>query len=381
MRDSVLARAGIPRPADHPSRTLGLFVLGYVLLLLFGSLFPDSGGWRFPGETEATLFSPGWPRYVTRTDIVTNVLAYFPLGVLLARWLAHGRNPFVVFFITTVAGLALSFTLESLQIFVPGRVSSKLDLLANSSGCFAGALLERFIGNYSFSGKKLFYLRHKWFLPGRLTDLGLVLLGMGLLSQLLPLVPSLAMVPLFDSVPGLWYSLMNPRLFSTTLTAVYVLNLVAIGLFASVLTRSQRNRLALIILLVALAVTIKLIATFVMQRSYMSAAQISLEALVALGVGLVILNPLLRATRPLQLLIAAAAIAGAFAISQLGAPAAIVSELPEPFNWIPFQRTMLNIMGMIHLVLNVWPWLALLYLSIYLVVSLFSKPLKPHFRR
>lgn len=370
-----------PRPPDHPSRTLGLFVFGYMVLLVFGSLFPDSGGWRFPGETEATLFSPGWPRYITRTDIVTNVLAYFPLGVLLARWLAHGRNPFVVFFATTVAGLALSFTLESLQIFVPGRVSSKLDLLANTAGCFAGALLERFIGNYSFSGKKLFYLRHKWFLPGRLTDLGLVMLGMGLLSQLLPLVPSLAMVPLFDGVPGLWYTLMNPRLFSPALTAVFVLNLAGIGLFASVLTRAQRNRLALIVLLVATAVTIKLIAAAIMQRSYMSTAQISLEALVALGLGLAVLNPLLRNSRRVQLMIAAAAIAAAFAISQLGAPAAIVSELPEPFAWIPFQRTMLNIMGMIHLVLNLWPWLALIFLFIYLLASLFSKPLKPHFRR
>lgn len=371
----------MPRSAVAPSRTLGLFVLGYVVLLLFGSLFPGSGGWRFPGETEATLFSPGWPRYITRTDIVTNVLAYFPLGVLLARWLAHGRNPFVVFLLTTLAGLALSFVLESLQIFVPGRVSSKLDLIANLSGCFIGAILERFVGNYSFSGKKLFYLRHKWFLPGRLTDLGLVILGMGWLSQLLPLVPSLAMVPLFDSVPGLWYTLMNPRLFNPALTAVYVLNLVGLGLFVSVVTRAQRNRLALIILLVAVAVTIKLIAAYVMQRSYMSAPQISLEAFVALGLGLVILNPLLRATRRLQLLTALTAITLAFAIGHLAAPAAVVSELPEPFGWIPFQRTMLNIMGMIHLVLNLWPWLASLFLFVYLFASIFVKPLKPHFRQ
>ena len=377
----VSTPAAMAQPADSPSRTLGLFVLGYVVLLLFGSLLPGSGGWRFPGETEATLFSPGWPRYITRTDIVTNVLAYFPLGVLLARWLAHGRNPFVVFLLTTMAGLTLSFTLESLQIFVPGRVSSKLDLIANVSGCFLGAVLERFVGNYSLSGKKLFYLRHKWFLPGRLTDLGLVILGMGWLSQLLPLVPSLATVPLFDGVPGLVYTLMNPRLFNPALTAVYVLNLVGLGLFVSVVTRAQRDRLALIILLVAAAVTIKLIAAYVMQRSHISAAQISLEAFVALGLGLAILNPLLRATRRLQLLIALTAIALAFAISYLAVPAAIVSELPEPFGWIPFQRTMLNIMGMIHLVLNLWPWLASLFLFVYLLASIFVKPLKPHFRQ
>lgn len=369
-----------PQPRDRPSRTLGLFVLSYVVLLLFGSLFPDSGGWRFPGETEASLFSPGWPRYSTRTDILTNLLAYFPLGILLARWLAHGRNPFIVFFITTVAGLALSFTLESLQIFVPGRVSSKLDLLANTAGCFAGALIERSIGNYSFSGKKLFYLRHKWFLPGRLTDLGLLMLGMGLLSQLLPLVPSLAMVPLFDGVPGLWYTLMDPTLFSPKLTTVYVLNLIALGLFASVLARAKRNRLALVMLLVALAISLKLGATFIMQRSYMSAAQISLEAFVALALGLSVLNPLLRYSRRLQLLTAGVCIAASIAVSQFAVPAAIASELPQPFGWIPFQRTMLNIMGMIHLVLNLWPWLALLFLLAYLVASLFYKPLKPHFR-
>lgn len=373
--------SSVPTPARHPSRTLTVFLIGYIVLLALGSLVPDSGGWRFPGETEATLFSPEWPRYVARGDVLTNILAYFPLGVLLARWLAYGRNPFVVFFLTALGGLTLSFTLESLQIFVPGRVSSKLDLLSNTVGCFAGALLERLIGNYSFSGRKLFFLRHKWFLPGRLTDLGLMVLGVGFLSQLLPWVPSLAMVPLFDGVPGLWYTLMSPSLFNFKLAAVYLLNLVALGLFTAMLTRAQRKRLALVILLLASAISIKTVAVFVMQRSYIAEAQVSLEGLVALGLGLVVLHNLLRTTRRAQALIATLAIAAAFSISHLGAPAAVVSELPEPFSWIPFQRTMLNLMGGIQLVLYLWPGIAIGFVFIYLAASLFVKSLRPHFRR
>lgn len=370
-----------PRPAHHPSRTLGVFLIGYIVLLMLGSLVPDSGGWRFPGETEASLFSPGWPRYVARGDVLTNVLAYFPLGVLLARWLAYGRNPFIVFFLTTLGGFALSFTLESLQIFVPGRVSSKLDLLSNTAGCFAGALLERLIGNYSFSGKKLFFLRHKWFLPGRLTDLGLMLLGIGFLSQLLPMVPSLAMVPLFDGVPGLWYTLMSPTLFNVKLAAVYLLNLLALGLFAGMLARAQRKRLALVILLLAFAISIKIIAVFIMERSYIAEPQVSLEGLIALGLGLVVLHYLLQTTRRIQALVAALAIAAAFSISHLGAPAAVVSELPAPFAWIPFQRTMLNLMGGIQLVLYLWPGIAIAFILVYLAASLIIKSLRPHFRR
>ena len=78
----------------------------------------------------------------SRTDIVSNVLLFLPWGFLCAVWLTeHGVGYAAVVIIASLAGLAISGFVESLQLFAPTRTTSLIDLATNFSGSVLGALI------------------------------------------------------------------------------------------------------------------------------------------------------------------------------------------------------------------------------------------------
>ena len=76
-------------------------------------------------------------------DILENTLLFLPLGFALARYLEHGRRRCWVDMTAVLgASLALSYTIEVLQGYLPGRVTSLTDVLANGAGGCLGFLLH-----------------------------------------------------------------------------------------------------------------------------------------------------------------------------------------------------------------------------------------------
>ena len=116
---------------------LGLF---YAALIVYASLFPFTG-WRDQGLAPwAFLWAP-WPQYWTRFDLVANLAGYAPLGFLLALALMRMRRAWPAVTLASTAAALLSFTMESLQSYLPLRVASNLDLGLNAAGGMLGALL------------------------------------------------------------------------------------------------------------------------------------------------------------------------------------------------------------------------------------------------
>ncbi|MCX7184657.1 MAG: VanZ family protein, partial [Nitrosospira sp.] len=62
----------------------------YVLFIAYVSLSPFTG-WRAP-ESAVFHFLTVWPRYITRFDVLINILAYLPLGFLAALSLRRLRG-------------------------------------------------------------------------------------------------------------------------------------------------------------------------------------------------------------------------------------------------------------------------------------------------
>ena len=110
----------------------------YVGLIVYASLYPFVQ-WRDQGlGTWYFLLAP-WPTYWTRFDVVSNVLGYMPLGFFLTlAVLRSGRRRFAVRW-ALLAGAGLSLAMESLQVYLPGRVPSNLDLVLNLVGSALGA--------------------------------------------------------------------------------------------------------------------------------------------------------------------------------------------------------------------------------------------------
>lgn len=128
----------MPVEPSRPRAVLRDVVLGaYLLALVYGTLYPWSG-WRSTGLAGIGFLFDPWPRYWTWFDLTVNVAIYLPLGALLAGRVPRGR---VAPWVLVVAGAsALSLLLESLQAFLPGRVPSRADWLANTAGALLGAL-------------------------------------------------------------------------------------------------------------------------------------------------------------------------------------------------------------------------------------------------
>ncbi|MFY3384029.1 VanZ family protein [Paracidovorax sp. MALMAid1276] len=114
--------------------------LAYTALIVFASLFPFDG-WRAQGiDPLVFLLAPIPPPYWTGFDVTINVVGYAPLGFLLVLAMLRTGRPSRPILLATLAGTVLSLGLEFLQIYLPRRVPSNMDLALNALGTLAGAL-------------------------------------------------------------------------------------------------------------------------------------------------------------------------------------------------------------------------------------------------
>lgn len=130
---------GGERPAGGASAALAAL---WLLLTVYASLFPF-GPWRWPpGARLPDLLRLPWPHWFIPFDIVSNLLAYVPLGLLLCLALMRGPRRWpAAAAIALAGGAACSYLLESTQHLLPQRVPSLLDWVLNSGGTALGALL------------------------------------------------------------------------------------------------------------------------------------------------------------------------------------------------------------------------------------------------
>jgi VanZ family protein len=115
----------------------------YVVFVVYGSLFP----FHFEYDPDALdrVLRPS-PRRVSRTDVVANVLLGAPLGALMTWSGVAGRSLAVRVVSVALATVVLGSAVELGQAFVPGRVSSRLDVVAQVVGSLAGLLVtHRFL--------------------------------------------------------------------------------------------------------------------------------------------------------------------------------------------------------------------------------------------
>ncbi len=113
--------------------------LVYFGLIVYASLYPFAY-WRDQGLAAWLFLLAPLPKYWTGFDVVSNVLGYMPLGFLLAlSALRTGRERLALSY-AVLAATALSLGMESLQMFLPDRVASNLDLALNVAGAALGAV-------------------------------------------------------------------------------------------------------------------------------------------------------------------------------------------------------------------------------------------------
>ena len=349
----------LPVTDPRPSPLARYLLLAYVLLVIYASLHPFSG-WRDQGVSPFAYLGGHLPRYITVFDLVTNFAAYMPLGffaLLALHPLARGTPAFAA------AGLAsclLSLALEALQTYLPSRIPSNLDLATNGLGAFAGAGLALRFGVGLLGRGRMHALRHRWFLSDHQHDLGLVLLGLWLFTQLNPetlLFGNGDLRELLEHPPAVLHP---AEVFIQMEAAVTACNLIAVGLFLSCLTQHERPLRGLMLALIAAALGLKTVAVGELLKAQNVFAWLTPGALLGLAGGALVLMLALALPRAARL-----ALAGLL----LMAATVLVNLTPEnPYFADALQQWpqgyFLNFNGVTHLVSIAWPFAALFYLML-----------------
>lgn len=342
----------------QPPGRLPLYLAGaYTLLAIYGSLHPFSG-WHDSGVDPFAFLGAGWPRYTTTFDLVTNVLAYLPLGFLWCAVLLARLRAGPAFGVAVAIGLLLSFAIETVQNYLPSRVPSNLDLGCNALGTLLGAAFCLRWGRHLFDGGRLHRWRERRFLRGPSGDIGLLLVGLWFLTQLNPetfLFGSGNLRGLIGLPAALPFSADQFTLMETATVAAQTL---AIALIGTRLAANHPQLLPPALILAALA--LKSGALLVLMQGVQGLAWATPGSLTGLVLGGVLWAACVPAPAPLRQAVAALALMFATALANL------MPDNPYLENTLRVwqQGHFLNFNGLTRLTTALWPFLALPWLML-----------------
>lgn len=340
----------------RPHRTLlphALAVL-YVLAIMFASLQPFSP-WIAPEpDTPFWPFAP-WPLRWTRYDVIANVIAYVPFGIFVA--LSPRRaTPRARTALAFATGLTLSFAMETLQMFVPPRDASLVDLIANTTGALAGGMLGASLVRADRVRHALSAARHRVFLGGRLGDFGLALLVLWLVAQINPGIPLFAVT--FDAAEirgaALAQFAATPDTAATLIEAAQsALQLLGVGLFLALLLRERRYIGGAVLLLVGAALVAKGVAAVLVLKPAVWETWLKPGVSIGMAAGLLALLFTVFLPRPVQVATCATALLASLLLPVLAVDVPTARAPLTLFNWR--YGHLLNFNGVTQTVLLVWP--------------------------
>lgn len=349
-----MAESGLTPRASPLARYL---LAAYLLLIVYGTLHPLSG-WSDDGVRPLAFLDSFWPQYYTRFDIAMNVLAYLPLGLLTVLALYPRVPRPLAWLIAILLGTSLSLGLETLQNYVPTRVPSALDFALNSAGAALGGLFGLYAAPRWIGRGALYHWRNTVFHNGHVTDLGLVLLGAWLLSQLRPeslLFGNGDLRFLFDTLPKVLH---DPSLFVRVEALVTSANLIAVALLLSLLLTREAPRWRLFLLLLLAAGLVRMLAFMVLFDGRNALAWFTPGARVGLLIGTPVALAALSLPRRAAVGLCGLLLMAATALVNLapGNPYLVMAHQA----W--YQGHFLNFNGLTRVVSTLWPFAALGYL-------------------
>jgi VanZ family protein len=319
----------------------------WTLLIAYASLYPLLP-MRLP-SWESVLGFFVRPRYVVEFDVWVNVIAYLPLGTFACLYFGErvprGR---AIAKAIEYAGL-LSVAMEALQLFVPNRVSSIYDVLANAVGALAGALV---LANPLLT-RPLGEMRARAVIAGRWGDAGLVLVALWILAQLNPALPFFGagnIVEGDDAVNGLAFLQWAP----------VALGVCGFGLFISAFLIAGNGCLRITLVLLSAALWLKFAAASFMLQPNFAAEWAGLGRFAGLAAGIAALVPLRKMPRAGRIYVAILMVlAGALFTKIFGAYSAL-DDFLRVFRWPHGQLA--NFATLTRFLHELWPFAALTYL-------------------
>ncbi|MFZ4536047.1 VanZ family protein [Propionivibrio sp.] len=341
-----------------PLRTLlpRYLALAYAVLIVYASLYPFTG-WRDAGLSPIAFLDAAWPRYWTVFDLLINVVAYLPLGFLLALTLRRLPGRWTPAFTALLLGALISFCLESVQTWLPSRVPSNLDLACNTLGAGIGALLTIWHGERFFL--RVAQMQQRLLAPIPHAELGLVLIGLWLLTQLSPetiLFGAGDLRHLLEITPAVPYAAHS---FFALETGIIVCNTIAIGLIVRALLADHYPPWLALTAFFFFALLIRTLAAAVLVDPLNAFAWLTPGAAYGMLAGGVLLSIILLLPVPLRIALAGLVLMAGTVLVNLTPPNPYSAAALATWQ----QGHFFNFNGVTRLAASLWPFLALPYLT------------------
>jgi VanZ family protein len=348
---------------SHGSPLARYLLLAYTLLVVYASLHPFTG-WIALGVDPFSFLTAPPPRYILRFDIFANVLGYAPLGFLAVLAAYPGWRGARAVAAGAAAAVLLSFALEALQSYLPSRTPSNLDFAANSAGGLGGALLAAALWSDRLRVEHgLKTARYRVFRPGRRIDLGLVLLGLWLFTQLDPQILLFGGGDLRVLFQDPAAELHPAEVFIRSEALVAGANAVAIGLLTALLGAPDQRVRTLFVAIIVLALAVHAVAYAVFFGRQEALNWLTPGAYLGVGAGVMVVLAAAALPRPVQLVVCALAIMAAAVVVNIAPENPYLAESLSTWRQGYFE----HFIGLARFISAAWPFMALVY-----VVSLAS---------
>ena len=242
------------QPKTPPSSFFGYLSLFYIIFILLASLYPF-WGWKITGSNPLGFLFEPLPfellKY-NRLDILFNLIAYIPLGILLLLTLRKLSYPLAAF-VSIFAAVFLSLSMETLQSFLPARSSSAFDIIWNTTGAIIGVVLMGFSGVRQRVSDQVLYWRLRVFESGKLIDAGIIMILFWFLAQGVPEGGLFATGDIELFFPQSFSKVRPAAFFVWAEAMVCVSYMLAVGMIGLILFRNHLSRVVVLgIFLVAL---------------------------------------------------------------------------------------------------------------------------------
>ncbi len=332
-----------------PSRYRGSLGV-WALLIAYASLYPFVP-LRLPSPDAIPAFFLR-PRFIVGDDIAFNVIAYIPFGILASLYFLQAGDR--VRAIVRSVGLAAAFSLlmETMQLFIPTRISSIYDVLANAGGALIGALM--FVDPvYSMVTKPLGELRERVVIPGAWGDAGLALVMLWLIAQLNPALPFFGAGNIVGDPAG-------PGELELLQWAAVALSICGFGLFISALVSGTEGSLRVTLVLLSVALWLKFLGTSFMLQPHVTEEWVTRGRVAGLTAGILMLLPLRRLARAGRIYLALVMVLAGALFSKIFGEYSGHDEFLRLFRW-PYGQ-LASFASLTRFLHELWPFAALVFL-------------------
>ena len=269
--------------------------IGYTLIIVYASLSPFSG-WREQGLNFIDVLRAPLLLSYSTFDAVVNLLAYIPFGLLVSLALRARFGALISVILGLCFGVLLSAIMEYLQMYLPMRTSSNLDLLTNSAGALIGTLLAVSMTSWTWFFSRLTRWHNHFFRHGKEMNFGLALLALWMFGQINPSLPMLGNVFITGVAHKPFMTLRHAPFNGWECIAV-TLNLLMLGALMLTLLRVPRNIVTALLVILGGVAAAKFINAVLLLKSWALLLWINSEAVLGMLLGILLLFVTMRLPR------------------------------------------------------------------------------------